>query len=218
MRPFLFLQILKPEQNKILLSVAYLPPAEYFYYLMRADIIYIEQFETYPKQTYRNRCMIYSEKGAMPLSVPLTKPEGNHTKTKDVLILNREKWYLNHRRAIEAAYLASPYFLYYRDDLELFFTGQHENLFRFNLNLLNTLFKLTGINPKIKLTRNFVKKPRELYDLRYAITPKKTATLNHFPEYIQVFSDRHGFVPNLSIIDVLFNLGPDTTDYLGSLG
>ncbi|HDO27914.1 MAG TPA: hypothetical protein ENH02_07335 [Bacteroidetes bacterium] len=205
---------MKPDQNKILLSIAYLPTAEYFYYLMKADTIYIEQFETYPKQTYRNRCIIYSEKGEMPLIIPVTKPDGNHTKIKDVLILNREKWYLNHWRAIEAAYLASPYFLYYRDELELFYTGQHENLFRFNLKLLNTLFKLTGINPNIKLTRNFVKKPRELYDLRYAITPKKTATLNHFPEYIQVFSDRHGFIPNLSIIDALFNLGPDTMDYL----
>jgi len=200
-----------------LLSIAYLPPAEYFHYLMKADTIYIEQYETYPKQTFRNRCIVYSEKGAMPLSIPVTKHEGNHTKTKDVLILNREKWYLNHRRAIEAAYLASPYFLYYRDELELFFTGRHDNLLRFNLSLLDTICKLIGMKPSVELTQRFVKEPADITDLRYMISPKKPALLKHFPEYIQVFQDRHGFIPNLSIIDLLFNLGPDTMDYLGSV-
>ncbi len=208
---------MKPGQNNILLSTAYLPPVGYFYYLLKARKVYIEQFETYPKQTYRNRCEIYSEKGKMSLSIPVTKPEGNHTKTKDVKIFNGERWYLNHWRAIEAAYLASPFFLYYRDELEKFFTGRHENLLQFNLLLVNTVCGMIGFRPVIELTGSFLKAPARVTDLRFALSPKRPPVLKHFPAYLQVFRERHGFIPNLSIIDLLFNLGPDTVDYLDSL-
>ena len=208
---------MEKEQNHVLLSTAYLPPVEYFYYLLKADRVFIEQHETYQKQTYRNRCEIFSEKGKMSLTVPVIKPHGNHTRTKDILVFNGERWWLNHWRAIEAAYPGSPFFLYYRDELEVFFTGHHDNLLKFNLSLVDVICKLIGISPAIELTHSFVKNPAGVTDMRFEISPKKPATIEKFPEYIQVFSDRHGFIPNLSIIDLLFNLGPDTADYLESL-
>jgi len=214
---FYFCKAMETGTHNILLSTAYLPPVEYFYFLLKARKVYIEQYETYPKQTYRNRCEMYSEKGKMSLSLPVIKPGGNHTKTKDVKIFNGGRWYISHWRAIETAYLGSPFFLYYRDELEPFFTGQHDNLLRFNLSLLDTICKIIGIEPSIELTRSFIKDIENMIDLRFSISPKKSSLLKRFPPYLQVFQERHGFIPDLSIIDVLFNLGPDTVDYLESL-
>ncbi len=200
----------------VLLATAYLPPAAYFALLLAKPVI-IERHETYPKQTYRNRCLIYSEKGVMALSIPVHKPRGNHTKTGEVEIANYDKWYLRHWRAIEAAYSASPYFLYYRDELKPFFEGKHRQLFRYNYELIEKLCQLTDIQPEITFTDHFEKNPEEVTDLRYIMSPKNKPVAKHFPEYIQVFSDRHGFLPDLSVIDILFNLGPETKRYLKSI-
>lgn len=199
--------------RKILLSVAYLPPAEYFALLLNNHIV-IEKHETYPKQTFRNRCHIYSEKGKMGLSIPVNKPSGNHSKITEIEILNSDRWYLRHWRAIEAAYSASPYFLYYQDMLKPFFTGEHHNLFAFDLELTKLICKIIGIEPELSFTGHFEKNPQNLTDLRYRMSPKEPPVATFFPQYIQVFSDRHAFIPNLSIIDLLFNKGPETKAYL----
>jgi hypothetical protein len=205
------------KKNSILLSTAYLPPIEYFYYLLHSERIIIEQFETYPKQTYRNRCTILTGNGKLSLSIPVTKVNGNHTLSKDVLLFNDEKWQLKHWRAIRAAYTASPFFLYYADELEVFFTEKHAHLIDFNLKLTQMLCQMIGFYPEITLTTSFTKNAGNSIDLRNAISPKKGATLRDFPAYTQVFSDRNKFVPNLSIIDLIFNLGPETLSYLNRL-
>lgn len=205
-------------QKKILLSTAYLPPVEYFYHLAKGEGILLERFETYPKQTFRNRCEIYSEKGKMSLSIPVSKPNGNHTLSKDIMISNAERWQLIHWRAIEAAYLSSPYFLYYRDEIEAFYESTQENLFDFNLKLIRAICDAIGISPQIEFTVDFEKSPEGTNDLRNAISPKNHKLNYSFPAYIQVFGDRHAFIPNLSIIDLIFNLGPETLSYLKSIG
>ena len=201
----------------MLLSSAYLPPVEYFAHLQKYPQALIEQHETYPKQTYRNRSHIYTEKGKMTLSVPVTKVNGNRTKTNEVELFNVERWQLNHWRAIESAYISSPYYLYYKDELSVYYENNFTKLLEFNTGLTLQLCRLIGIKTRIGLTGEFNLHPKDVIDLRSTINPKKQATFSHFPEYIQVFGDRHGFIPNLSIIDLLFNLGPETKGYLENI-
>jgi len=203
--------------NTVLLSTAYLPPIEYFYYLFKSEHIIIEQLETYPKQSYRNRCEILTGNGKLSLSIPVRKVNGNHTLSKDIALFNEDKWQLNHWRAIQVAYSASPFLLYYEDELECFFTQEHNNLFKFNLGITKTLCSLIGFKPEISLAKTFEKNPNNCLDLRNSISPKKPSTIDHFSAYIQVFSDRYPFISNLSIIDLLFNLGPETGEYLRKL-
>jgi len=203
--------------NTVLLSTAYLPPVEYFSYLKKSEHIIIEQFETYPKQSFRNRCTLLSGNGKLSLSIPVRKVNGNGTLTKDIAIFYEEKWQQNHWRSVHAAYTSSPFFLYYADELESFYTVKHENLFEFNLALIQTLCRIIGIDTKITLTNSFEKNHTEIVDLRTSISPKQASTIKHFPPYTQVFSDRHEFSSNLSIIDLLFNLGPETAGYLNGM-
>ncbi|MBN2614931.1 MAG: WbqC family protein [Bacteroidales bacterium] len=203
-------------QEPVLLSIAYLPPVSYFTLLLQQPSV-IEKQETFPKQTYRNRCRIYSDKGIMSLSIPVTKPLGNHTPTDQVLILNEDKWYLRHWRALLAAYESSPYFLYYKDDLEPYFQGMEVNLFQFDLNLIHKVCELIGFEPDIQFTEQYEKAPSGITDLRQTIHPKQENLLGNFPSYFQVFDDKHGFIPDLSIVDLLFNLGPETKSYLSQL-
>jgi len=203
--------------NTVLLSTAYLPPIEYFHYLIKSKHIIIEQFETYPKQSYRNRYAILSGNGKLSLSIPVKKVNGNHTLTKDIVLFYEEDWQLKHWRSIQEAYSASPFLLYYADDLESFYTKKHSNLLEFNLALTQTICHLIGFNPKISLTESYEKGHHNCTDLRNAISPKLPSTIKDFPPYTQVFSDRHAFIPNLSIVDLLFNLGPETGEYLRKL-
>jgi len=199
------------------MSTAYLPPIEYFYFLNKSDAVNIEQFETYKKQTYRNRCRIYTEKGDTQLSIPVIKTFGNHTKVKDIQIFRDENWQKSHWKAITSAYQASPYFLYYMDDLSLIYQKKYKFLLDFNNDLLKIIFNNIGISIPLSLTNDFIKPLGEPNDFRYLISPKEDQLIEQYPSYMQVFDDRHGFIPNLSIIDLLFNLGPETRTYLNGL-
>ncbi len=216
MLPF-FIMTKTGHKKTFLFPTAYLPPVEFFAILLHHKIL-LEKEETFVKQTYRNRCYIYAENGKSALTVPLFKPGGNHTKTRDAVIINNSKWYKRHWRALETAYNSSPFFLYYKDELFPFFQGKHENLFDFNLDLIYLLAGIMGISPQIEFTASFVKNPGDdVVDLRTLFSPKKPPVLKTFQEYYQVFSDRHCFIPNLSIVDLIFNLGPEAKSYLDEL-
>lgn len=205
---------MKSNPTAIVLSTAYLGPVGYFARLVQADEVIIEHKEHYIKQTWRNRCRIMTANGPLNLIIPVVKINGHHTKTGDVEISYTEKWQQLHWRAILAAYTHSPYFLFYRDALEPFYTKRFEKLFDFNQQLLFTIFKLIGVDKKIRITSEFRKEwPDGYIDLRNAFKPGVT-TGTHNPPYMQVFEARHGFVPDLSILDLLLNLGPDTKVYL----
>ncbi len=200
--------------DKILLPTAYLPPIEYFVYFVNAENIHIELYETYPKQTYRNRCKIYSANDILPLSIPVSKISGNSTKIKDIQINHLYSWQKSHWRAIESAYNASPYFMYFKDELKEFYTQPYQSLYIFNTQLLKQIAEFIGCSKEIYFTKNFNKEVDEVLDLRNHFNPKKENSTFVCQKYFQVFDEKHGFRPNLSIIDLLFSEGPNTLSFL----
>jgi hypothetical protein len=201
----------------LLLPTAYFPPLAYYACLAGGRDIIIEQKETFPKQTYRNRCEIMTVSGKTTLIVPVTKPDGNHTRSENILISYREPWQRTHWRALETAYNSSPFFLYYSGRIRILFEMQESSLIQYNDNILRCLNELIGINPSISYSDNYIKSPVDMQDLRNVFTPKKEIPGMDYPSYMQVFRHIHGFLAGLSILDLLFHLGPDSKKYLDNI-
>jgi hypothetical protein len=199
---------------KVILPTAYFPPIAYFSHLLQNRIVVIEQMETYPKQTFRNRCEIMTSAGKLDLIVPVSKPNGNHTLTRDIEISYKEPWNQHHWKFILTAYRSSPYFNYYSDILEPLFKSAEPSLINHNYQTLGVICKILGIKPEIIFTQDYIKQPEDCLDLRRKMTPKKINADVHFPEYPQVFSHIHGFKGNLSILDLIFNTGPEAKSCL----
>jgi hypothetical protein len=196
------------------LPMFYLPPVDYFVQLnaYKPDIL-IEREEHFPKQTYRNRANIYSPDGALTLTVPVIKGSKNHTKIKDVKISYDFMWQRLHWQSLQACYRRSAYFEFYEDDFAPFYEKQITYLFDYNQELLNLLLRLTKIKTELKYTDEYHAEYPDLHDFRFSIHPKKESEVQQKP-YFQVFEGRHGFTKNLSIIDLLFNQGPQTINYM----
>ena len=207
--------------SNIVLSTSYFAPIQYYCKLIQYDTILIEQWENYSKQSYRNRCNIMGANGVLPLSIPVVKATHKKMLTKDVKISYDTNWQKLHWKGIESAYKSSPYYEYYIDDLERFFNQKWDYLLEYNQEIQNTICEILEIDPKIQLTEDFVElKQEEIVDFRNVIHPKASKAIhdNSFQaeEYTQVFSDKHPFASNLSILDVVFNLGPEGESYLSS--
>jgi len=196
------------------LPMFYLPPVDYFVQLntYKPDIL-IEKEEHFPKQTYRNRANIYSPDGVLALVVPVIKGSKNHTKVKDVKISYDFMWQRLHWQSLQACYRRSAYFEFYEDDFVPFYEKQITYLFDYNEELLNLLLKLAKIKTELNYTDEYQPEYPNLHDFRFSIHPKKESEIQQKP-YFQVFEDRKGFMKNLSIIDLLFNQGPQTINYL----
>ncbi len=199
-----------------LLSTAYFPNIQYVSKFLSGDSVIIEKFETYPKQTYRNRCNILSANGILPLSVPVQK--NFHTLAKDIKIDYSELWQRNHSTAIMSAYKNSPFYEYYFYKFESFFTKKETFLVDLNEKILRTIFSILKVDVNFSFTDDFISDSSEYEDFRNSISPKLSKNLpdesfNPQP-YIQVFADRFDFVPNLSILDLLFNAGPESRDII----
>ena len=200
-------------------STAYFPCTAYMTALAACPSARVEAFETYPKQTYRNRTVIATANGLLPLTVNVTKPNGNHTLTKDITICRKENWPVQHWRAIESAYNASPYFLYYSDDVRKLILGSHKYLLDLNMDILTYLVGKLKLTTGITLTSDFVSPDQADNDYRNVFSPKAEQSLfSDLPPYPQVFDEKNGYFPNISILDLLFNLGPECKQYLKEAG
>ncbi len=201
-------------EESIYLSSAYLAPVQYYTKLSAYPHIYVEQYDHYVKQTYRNRCVIASAGGPLVLTIPTERTDSIKCLMKDVRISEHGKWRHLHWTAIESAYKTSPFFDYYQDDFRPFYEKKYDFLYDFNEQLCQTVCELIDLHPDIQRTKDYKQAftPHEL-DFRETIHPKKdyaSDTAFHPQPYYQVFEARHKFLPNLSIIDLLFNMGPES--------
>lgn len=203
--------------NKVILSTAYLPPIQYVAKLIAHSSVEIEVYESYAKQSYRNRCVILSCNGPLALSVPVVKVNGNNTLTKDIEIDYSTNWQKVHWKAIESAYRNSTYFDFLADVLSPFYSRKEELLINFNSILLREILNFIEVEKPFTFTKDYMKLYSSGFDdYRDKIHPKQQnqAVDNSFSpiRYYQVFGDKFDFQPNLSIIDLLFNEGLSTLD------
>ena len=195
-----------------LFTTAYFPNISYMARFLKEDAPVIEIWETYHKQTYRNRCRVMTANGMESLSVPVVKVNGNHTMTKDMAISPIEPWQHIHSRCLESAYKASPYFDHYYDQLRPIFEGHFERLIDLNDAAMKAIFNMLKVDKEIVHTTDYVHEAEN--DLRETFNPKKQVDASLFPTYYQVFSEKYPFAPDLSVLDLIFNEGPEANSYL----
>jgi WbqC-like protein family len=199
--------------GKILVSTAYLPPVEYFSIISHASEISIEREENYLKQTYRNRCYVLSAHGPQLLSVPVCLGSLHKTPVKDIRIDYSKRWQQVHLRAITASYNSSPYFEFYFDNIEKIISQNHQFLLDLNMELLVAVLEMLKIRKILSYTTNFEPVMNNETDFRYKISPKNKSRFS-LKRYTSVFNIDKDYVPGLSIIDLVFNMGPDAPSYL----
>jgi hypothetical protein len=199
--------------GKILISTAYLPPAEYFAVISQAEEAIIEREENYLKQSYRNRCYLLSSHGPQLLTVPVYLGSQHKTPIKDIRIDYSKRWQQIHLGAIIASYGSSPYFQYYFENIEKIISKKIDFLFDLNMELIDSVLKMLKLDSKITCSTYFAPTGESENDFRYKISPKKES---HYStkEYIHVFDYGKRFIHRLSIIDLIFNMGPEAVEYL----
>ena len=197
---------------KALLSTTYFGPVQWYQKLYRHEEVQIEQWESFLKQTYRNRCLIATTQGIQALTVPVER--GTSQQIRDIRISDHGNWRHLHWNALMSAYGESPFFEYYQDDIRPFFEGRWVYLFDFNEAIRVKMCELIDIQPSISYTEGFIVNKNQ--DFRSAINPKHPVEDPDFTAkpYYQVYQQKHGFLPNLSILDLLFNMGREGIFFL----
>lgn len=200
-----------------LLASTYFGPVQWYQKLNQSDCCLIERHDHFVKQTYRNRCVIATTSGLQALTVPIERYEGAHCEMRDIRISDHGSWRHLHWNALQSAYGESPFFEFYADDLSPFFERRWELLFDFNTAITRKMCELLDVHPQIAFTEAYASAEGEgVTDFRDAIRPKHPLPDDGFRprRYYQVYEQKHGFQPNLSILDLLFNEGPEAVLYL----
>lgn len=201
--------------SDILIHPTYFPNIAHFSAMVQADSVTFEWDDNFQKQTYRNRCYVYGANGKLSLNIPVIHTQKDRQKYRTVQIQNAEKWQSNHWKSLESAYRTSPYFEFYEDELKFLFETPADNLYDFNLLCIETICDCLQINLHTHKSETYVKDPKDKADYRFLVNAKQEKHIP-FDSYIQVFVDKHGFIGNLSILDLLFNEGPNSINYLES--
>ena len=197
----------------ILLHPTYIPNIASFVAIAKGNEVIFEVADNYQKQTYRNRCHIYGANGKLSLNIPVHHTHKNRQLYKDVKISNDNKWQLQHWKSLQSAYRTSPFFEYYEDELTSLFQSEETYLMEFNFKCFETIIDCLQLDVSITKTKVFEKNPVNVIDGRNLVNARKEQQFN-FDNYTQVFSNKHGFISNLSILDLLFNEGPNSLNYL----
>lgn len=196
----------------ILIHPTYFPSISHYVALLQADSVTFEIEDNFQKQTNRNRMYIYSPNGVQMLNIPIKHSKDKHQKYKDVRIENDFGWQKNHFKSLEAAYRTSPFFEYFEDDFRPLFEKKHEFLMDLNFEVFKLVNDSLGISIQPEKTTEFFHEVSDYTDFRPLVNGKKDTT--QLQEYTQVFNEKHGFINNLSILDLLFNEGRYAVDYL----
>lgn len=197
--------------NNPLLPTAYLAPVKYYAILLQAKNCSIEHHEHFIKQSIRNRCEIYGANGELRLTIPKERKGSSKTIISEIKISYKDDWQKLHWNAIKSAYNSSPFFEYYSNELEVFYQEKESNLIIFNNKLQEVILDL------LQEENNSTPTVEYLHSGNFTDLRNYDFTLEDPEKYNQVFMEKHGFIPNLSILDLLFNLGPETSDYLHNL-
>lgn len=195
-----------------MLPLTYFGNLSYFKYLYTTDDVWIDDTELYLKQTFRNRTQLIAANGVLDLSVPVQSTKGIDLSIDKIRISYDDRWQINHWRSIQSAYKSAPFFEEYEDDIKALINTKHTLLIDLNRSILMKLIELLGHPKKVKLASE-IEIPSSAQSLRGYFKPSKIPESN-FKPYLQVFNYKHGFVPNLSILDLLFNEGPYSVGYL----
>jgi WbqC-like protein family len=195
-----------------LIYPTYFPNIAHFWAIVNSDSICFEVSDNYQKQSFRNRTEIYGANGKLALTVPVSYSQKNRQLYKDVKIANDESWQLQHLKSLQSAYSMSPFFEFYIDDLMPLFENHYDYILDFNLKCYDLLSDSLQLNSTSKHTSIFEIKPLENKDFRHLV--KRNSKVQSFQPYTQVFTEKHDFISNLSILDLLFNEGPNAELYL----
>ena len=202
-------------KDSLVLSALYLPPISYFKVVAsNAGAILIDKHENYVKQSYRTRAVIGTASGTLKLIIPIRHIGNQRRVMKDVQIENDFQWQRLHWLSLQTAYRSSPYFEFYEDEFYHLFHGEEKFLVDFHLKQMELIMKCLKLPNTITLSSSYVELEAGETDYRRLIHPKQKLDPSDYPPYYQTFEDRNGFVPNLSVLDLLFHLGPESVSYL----
>lgn len=202
--------------EQVLLHPCYFGPISQFVAMANAEAVLFENDDNYQKQTYRNRMYIYGANGKLSLNIPIkhTGDKSQHQKYREVRIENEFPWQKQHWKSLETAYRTSPFFEFYEDELQPLYQKKHEFLLDFNYECLELLSECLQWEIKAEKTEEYFLNPvPPIVDKRPLVNAKQASQYT-FDPYSQVFEDKFGFIPNLCILDLLFNEGPNTLVYL----
>jgi hypothetical protein len=196
-------------------ALPYFGSIHFYREVVKHNTICIEKHENFQKQTYRNRQYIYGANGKLMLNLPVKHSKSStRKKYKACMLDNSFKWQELHFKSLETAYRTSPYFEFYEDDLLPLYQNKYHYVFDFNLECFRTALDLIGLDFDINFTNEYEEEITDnKKDCRHLINAKEEVDIK-FDSYHQVFENKHGFIPNLSILDLIFNLGPESINYL----